>query len=88
MNPSQVNRRIKIYLQDLADEGTFHMRKKMTGHPVCVASYGGVQRSFSLCNTPGKFYPKLATAEVNRFVRGLPLEDPPRFTLHKDYEDH
>ena len=87
MNPSQVNRRIKKYLQDLADDGTFRMRKK-TGHPVCVASYGGEQRSFSLCWTPNRNYQKYAVGNLNRFVRTLPLEDPPRFTLHKNYEDH
>ena len=88
MTPSQVNRKIQEFLRDLADEGTFRMRKKTGGHPVCVASYGGEQRSFSLCWTPNRNYQKYAVGNLNRFVRTLPLEDPPRFTLHKNYEDH
>ena len=88
MTPSQVNRKIQEFLRDLADEGTFRMRKKTGGHPVCVASYGGEQRSFSLCWTPNRNYQRYAVGNLNRFVRTLPLEDPPRFTLHKFYEDH
>jgi len=87
MNPSQVNRKIKKYLQDLADDGTFRMRKK-TGHPVCVGSYGGEQRSFSLCCTPGRNYQEYMVWNLNQFVRSLPFEDPPKFSLHKFYEDH
>ncbi len=86
MKPALVNRRIKDFLRDLADEGTFHMRKK-TGHPVCVASYGGQNRSFTLCWTPGRNYQKYVVANLNQFVRSLPLEDPPRFSLHKFFED-
>ena len=86
MNAAQVNRRIQDFLRDLADEGTFRMRKK-TGHPVCVASYGGEQRSFSLCWTPGGNYQKYAVWNLNRFVSSLPLEDAPRFSLHKSIED-
>ncbi len=86
MKPAQVNRRIQDFLRDLADEGTFRMRKK-TGHPVCVASYGGEQRSFSLCWTPNSNYQKYAVWNLNQFVRSLPLEDPPRFALLKNYED-
>ena len=72
-------------LRDLADDGTFRMRKK-TGHPVCVACYGG-QRSFSLCCTPGRNYQKYMVWNLNQFVRSLALEDAPRFSLHKFYED-
>lgn len=86
MNPAQVNRRIQDFLRDLADEGTFRMRKK-TGHPVCVASYGGEQRSFTLCWTPGSNYQKYAVRNLNQFVRSLPLDDPPRFSLYKFFED-
>ena len=86
MNSAQVNRRIRDFLRDLADEGTFRMRKK-TGHPVCVASYGGQQRSFTLCWTPGGNYQKYAVWNLNQFVSSLPLEDPPRFSLHKFFED-
>ena len=86
MNTAQVNRRIQDFLRDLADEGTFRMRKK-TGHPVCVASYGGEQRSFTLCWTPGRNYQKYAVWNLNQFVRSLPLDDPPRFSLHKIFED-
>ena len=86
MNPAQVNRRIKDFLRDLADEGTFRMRKK-TGHPVCVASYGGVERSYVLCFTPGRNYQKYAVWNLNQFVSSLPLEDPPRFSLHKFNDD-
>jgi len=87
MKPAQVNRRIKHFLQDLAEPGSFHMRKK-TGHPVCVGSYGGQERAFVLCWTPGRNYQIYAVSKVNRFVRSLPLKDPPRFSLHKSNEDH
>ena len=87
MNTAQVNCRIQEFLRDLADEGTFRMRKKTGGHPVCVASYGGEQRSFSLCWTPGRNYQKYAVWNLNQFVRSLPLEDPPRFSLHKSDDD-
>ena len=86
MNTATVNRRIKDYLRDLADEGTFRMRKK-TGHPVCVASYGGEQRSFTLCWTPNGNYQRYAVGNLNRFVRSLPFDDPPRFSLYKLIED-
>ena len=86
MKPAQVNRRIQDFLRDLADEGTLHMRKK-TGHPVCVASYGGQKMSFTLCWTPGSNYQKYVVGNLNQFVRSLPLEDPPRFSLHKFFED-
>ena len=82
MKTAQVNRRIKDFLRDLADDGTFRMRKK-TGHPVCVASYGGVERSYVLCFTPGRNYQKYAVWNLNQFVRSLPLEDAPRFSLNK-----
>ena len=82
MKTAQVNRRIKDFLRDLADEGTFRMRKK-TGHPVCIASYGGVERSYVLCLTPGRNYQKYAVWNLNQFVRSLPLEDAPRFSLNK-----
>ena len=86
MNTATVNRRIKDYLRDLADEGTFRMRKKK-GHPVCVASYGGEQRSFTLCWSPNRNYQRYAVGNLNRFVRSLPLDDPPRFSLHKSNDD-
>ena len=86
MKPAQVNRRIQNFLRDLSDPGTFRMRKK-TGHPVCVASYGGQERSYVLCWTPGRNYQKYAVWNLNRFVRSLPLEDPPVFSLHKFFED-
>ena len=82
MKTAQVNRRIKDFLRDLADDGTFRMRKK-TGHPVCIASYGGVERSYVLCFTPGRNYQKYAVWNLNQFVRSLPLEDAPRFSLNK-----
>ena len=85
MKLAQVYRRIQDFLRDLADEGTFRMRKK-TGHPVCVASYGGQQRSFSLCWTPGGNYQKYAVWKLNQFVLSLSLEDAPRFSLHKSIE--
>ena len=67
MNKAQVNRRIQDFLRDLADEGTFRMRGK--GHPVCVASYGGEQRSFSLATSTNSNYQLYASRNVNRFVR-------------------
>tara|TARA_Y100000592_G_C5363844_1_gene264997 strand:+ start:278 stop:529 length:252 start_codon:yes stop_codon:yes gene_type:complete len=82
MKTAEVNRRIKDFLRDLADDGTFRMRKK-TGHPVCIASYGGVERSYVLCFTPGRNYQKYAVWNLNQFVRSLPLEDAPRFSLNK-----
>jgi len=86
MKTAQVNRRIKDYLRDLADEGTFRMRKK-TGHSVCVGTYGGQQRSFTLCCSPNRNYQRYAVGNLNRFVRSLPLDDPPRFSLYKLIED-
>ena len=81
MKPAQVNRTIVSFLEGLADEGTFRMRKK-TGHPVCVASYGGQQRSFTLCWTPGGNYQRYVVGTLNKFVRSLPFEDPPRFSIY------
>ena len=86
MKSAQVNRRIQDFLRNLADEGTFRMRKK-TGHPVCVASYGGEQRSFTLCSSPGRNYQKYVIGNLNQFVRSLPFDDPPRFSLYKIFED-
>lgn len=86
MNSAQVNRRIQDFLRDLADDGTFLMRKK-TGHLVCVASYGGEQRSFTLCWTPGSNYQKYAVWNLNQFLSSLPLKDAPRFSLHKFNKD-
>ena len=86
MNSAQVNRRIQDFLRDLADDGTFRMRKK-TGHPVCVASYGGQERSYVLCGTPGRNYQRYAVWNLNQFVSSLLLEDAPRFCLHKFFED-
>ena len=87
MKTAQVNRRIQDYLRDLADEGTFHMRKKSGGHLLCVACFGGQKRHFTLCWTPGSNYQRYAVWNLNQFVRSLPLEDPPRFSLHKFFED-
>ncbi len=87
MNSAQVNRRIQDFLRDLADEGTFRMRKRRKGHSVCVASYGGKQMSFTLCWSPGRNYQKYAVWNLNQFVSSLPLEDTPRFSLHKSIED-
>lgn len=81
MKSAQVNRTILFFLKGLADEGTFRMRKK-TGHPVCVASYGGQQRSFTLCWTPGGNYQRYVVGNLNQFIRSLPLENPPRFSLY------
>ena len=86
MNTAQVNRKIMDFLRDLADEGTFRLRKK-TGHPVCVASYGGEQRSFTLCSSPGRNYQKYAIWNLNQFVRSLPFDETPRFSLYKFFED-
>ena len=87
MNKAQVNRRIHNFLRDLADEGTFHIRKKTGGHLLCVGCFGGQRRHFTLCWTPGRNYQKYAVWNLNQFVRSLPLEDPPRFSLHKSVED-
>jgi len=86
MKTAQVNRRIKDYLRDLADEDTFYVRKK-TGHSVCVGTYGGQQRSFTLCCSPNSNYQKYAVGNLNQFVRSLPLDNPPRFSLYKIFED-
>ena len=73
MKTSLINKKVVDYLQSIADEDTFHMRKN-TGHPVCGASYGGQQRSFSLCSSPSTNYPKWMTSKVKRFIRTLPIE--------------
>ena len=86
MKTAQVNRKIMDFLRDLADEGTFRLRKK-TGHPVCVASYGGEQRSFTLCSSPGRNYQKYVIWNLNQFVRSLPFDETPRFSLYKFFED-
>ena len=88
MKTAQVNRRIKDYLRDLADEGTFRMRKKKGGHLICVAYFRGEKRHFTLCWTPGSNYQKYAVWNLNQFVRSLPLKDAPRFSLDKSNEDH
>ena len=62
MNPAQVNRRIQEFLRDLADEGTFRMRKK-TGHPVCVACYGG-RENLSLSAGPLEVTPKSMRLQI------------------------
>ena len=80
MTPSNANRRICKFLRSLADEGTFRMRKK-TGHPICIASYGGVERAFGLSCTPGGNYQKNIRASLNRFVRSLPIENKPTFNF-------
>lgn len=87
MNAAQVNRRIQCFLRDLADEGTFRMRKNSGGHLLCVACFGGQKRHFTLCWTPGRNYQIYAVRNLNHFVRSLPLEGIQRFTLHKSYED-
>ena len=86
MNTAQVNRRIQDFLRDLADPGTFHVRGGK-GHPCVVASYGGQQKAFALCRSPGSNYQVYAVGNVNRFVRSLPLENAPKFSLHKSFED-
>ena len=83
MKTSLVNKKIIHYLQSIADEGTFYMRKK-TGHPVCVASYGGQQRSFTLCQTPNSNYCRYMKARVNQFVRHLPINHTYTFSLKKE----
>ena len=87
MNSSQVNRRIKHFLSDLADPGTFHIRKKSGGHFVCIAAYGGLKRHFTLCWSPSSNYQVYAARNVNQFVRSLPLKNPERFSLNKFIED-
>ena len=82
MNNKQVNRRIKQFLRDLSDPGTFHMRTK-GGHFVCIADYAGMKRNFTLCWSANSRYQIYAVRNVNRFVRSLPLENPPRFSLQK-----
>ena len=78
MTPSNANRRICKFLRSLADEGSFHMRKK-TGHPICVARYGGVERSFGLSSSPGGNYQRNIRSSLNRFIRTLPIENKPIF---------
>ena len=64
MNSAQVNRRIQDFLRDLADEGTFRMRKK-TGHPGALPLWGSAESSLL---TPGGNYQKYAVWNLNRFV--------------------
>ena len=79
MTPFNANRRICKFLRSLADEGTFRMRKN-TGHPVCIASYGGVEKSL-LSPSPGRNYQKNIRSSLNRFVRSLPIENKPTFNF-------
>ncbi len=62
MKTAQVNRRIQDFLRDLADDGTFRMRKK-TGHPVCVASYGGQVEVLCPLLDPWKELPEVCGLE-------------------------
>ena len=82
MNTSQVNRRIQKFLRDLADEGTFHIRKGR-GHLSLVGTYGGEQRTFCLCISPGGNYQVYQAGNVNRFVKSLSINHKPRFTNSK-----
>ena len=63
MKPVQVNRRIKDYLRDLADEGTFRMRKKSGGHLLCVACYGGAEETFHSLLDPREQLPEVCGLE-------------------------
>ncbi len=80
MKTSLINKKIVQHLQSIADEGTFYMRKKSGGHPVCIASYGGEQRSFSLASSPNREYYNYMRSRVNRFIRTLPIQ-PTTFNL-------
>jgi hypothetical protein len=55
--------------------------RKNTGHPICIASYGGVERSFTLSTSPGKNYQRNIRASLNRFIRSLPIENKPTFNF-------
>ena len=74
------NRKIIKFLKSICDEGSFHMRKK-TGHPVCVATYGGEKRIFTLSNSPCTRYQKHMKPTVNRFVRSLSIKPKPTFSF-------
>ena len=78
MNRSKVNRQIISFLKSIADKDTFYMRKK-SGHPICVAEYGGQKRIFTLSTTPCERYEKHMKPAVNRFVRSLSIENKPTF---------
>ena len=73
MKTSLINKKIVQYLQTIADEGTFYMRKKKLGHSVCVASYGGHKAAFSLPNSPNSNYCRYMKTRVNQFVKDLPI---------------
>ena len=78
MNRSKVNRQIISFLKSIADKDTFYMRKK-SGHPICVAEYGGQKRIFTLSTTPCERYEKHMKPQVNRFLKTLPIQNPPIF---------
>ena len=78
MDSRKTNRKIISFLKSICDEDTFYMKKKV-GHPICVAEYGGQKRIFSLSTTPCERYEKHMKPQVNRFVRTLPIQNPPIF---------
>ncbi len=75
-----VNIKIIKFLKSICDEGSFYMKKK-TGHPICVATYGGVKRIFTLSNTPCNRYREHMKPTVNRFIRSLPIKHKPTFSF-------
>jgi len=74
------NREIIKFLRSIADKGSFYMRKK-TGHPVCVATYGGVKKVLSLSNTPNRSYQRNMRSRMNQFIRSLPIKPQSTFTF-------
>ena len=87
MNQSQVNRKIMNFLRDLADEGTFRMRKK-TGHPVYVASYGGVERSFTLSTSPENDCLEGIAMAVSGCDASIEVDDDEIENPFRDYEKY
>ncbi len=77
-----VNDKVKSFLLELSDEGTFFIKNTRGSHKKIVASYGGIKRIFTLANTPRQlFYPKYMVSAVNRFVQSLNLKNKPKFTF-------
>tara|TARA_B100001250_G_scaffold98743_1_gene82884 strand:- start:1355 stop:1618 length:264 start_codon:yes stop_codon:yes gene_type:complete len=81
-----VNNKVKKFLFDLADEGTFSINKQKP-HKKIVATYGGEKRTFILANTPRTyFYPQMMSDRVNRFVSSLNIENKPKFNTTNNYK--
>ena len=72
MKVSTLNKQIIHFLQSIADEDTFYVRQNRN-HPVCVGTYGGQHRIFTISTSPNSNYCNYMKPKVNRFIRTLPI---------------